>query len=328
MAKNVLVIATRRSPDSMELAQAYAKARHLSAKQVCTLDCLPGEEVKLVDFRKTIQRPLYDYLERNNLETQIDYLVLTKGIPIRIQQGRFSVDSALMAVPLQLPFAKEAGKWHKNPYYGATQPFSRMKYGFYLATRLDGYILSDAKALIDNSLKAKRAGGTFLLDLDPRRDKEGYAAINESMREAAKLLKQRGYEVVLDNENDFVGGERNLMGYYSWGSNDGNFSGFLYRSLRFRPGAIAETAVSTSARTFNRTTGGQSLIADLIENGVTGVKGYVSEPFTPALCRAHILFDRYTQGRNLAESFWAATPFIQWKDLVIGDPLCAPYAKP
>lgn len=327
MAKNVLVVAARRSPDSMDLAQAYAKAYNLPTKQICTLDCLPGEEVKLVDFRKTIQRPLYEYLTRNGLETQIDYFVLTKGIPIRIQQGRFSVDSALMAIPLQLPFAKEMGAWHRNPYFGATQPFSRKKYGFYLATRLDGYILSDAKALITNSLKAKRANGTFLLDLDPRRDKEGYTAINESMREAAKLLRQRGYEVVLDSSLDFVGGERNLMGYYSWGSNDGSFSSFLYRSLRFRPGAIAETAVSTSARTFNRTTGGQSLIADLIENGVTGVKGYVSEPFTPALCRAHILFDRYTQGRNLAESFWAATPFIQWKDLVIGDPLCAPYEK-
>jgi uncharacterized protein (TIGR03790 family) len=327
MANNVLVIATRRSPDSQEIANAYAKAYNLPAKQICILDCLPGEEVKLVDFRKTIQRPLYDYLKQNHLETQIDYFVLTKGIPIRIQQGRFSVDSALMAVPLQLPFAKEAGSWHKNPYYGSIQPFSRKKYGFYLATRLDGYIVNHAKELIDNSRKAKRANGIFLLDLDPRRDKEGYAAINESMREASKLLKQRHYEVVLDTGNDFIGGERDLMGYYSWGSNDGNFSAFLYRSLRFRPGAIAETAVSTSARTFNRTNEGQSLIADLIEHGVTGVKGYVSEPFTPALCRAHILFDRYTQGRNLAESFWAATPFIQWKDLVIGDPLCAPYEK-
>jgi len=95
MAKNVLVIATRRSPDSQEIANAYAKAYNLPVKQICTLDCLPGEEVKLVDFRKTIQRPLYDHLKRNGLETQIDYFVLTKGIPIRIQQGRFSVDSAL-----------------------------------------------------------------------------------------------------------------------------------------------------------------------------------------------------------------------------------------
>ena len=67
--------------------------------------------------------------------------------------------------------------------------------------------------------------------------------------------------------------------------------------------------------------------ADLIVQGATGVKGYVSEPYTFALCRVDILFDRYTSGRNLAESFWAATPLLKWKDIVIGDPLCAPYAK-
>jgi hypothetical protein len=53
----------------------------------------------------------------------------------------------------------------------------------------------------------------------------------------------------------------------------------------------------------------------------------VSEPYAVALCRAHLLFDHYTRGRNLTESFWSATPFLQWKDLVVGDPLCAPYQK-
>lgn len=63
------------------------------------------------------------------------------------------------------------------------------------------------------------------------------------------------------------------MGYASWGSNDGTFSLDEYRKLRFKPGALVETYVSTSARTFKPTTGGQSMIADLIAQGVTGVKG-------------------------------------------------------
>jgi hypothetical protein len=55
------------------------------------------------------------------------------------------------------------------------------------------------------------------------------------------------------------------------------------------------------------------------------VKGYVSEPLTLGLCRADILFGRYTAGYTLAESFAAASPLVKWKDVVVGDPLCAPY---
>jgi uncharacterized protein (TIGR03790 family) len=324
---NVLVIATRRSPDSVSIAQYYAEKRGLPPTHLCLIECLPNEEVSLTDYRDTIEKPVYDHLNKYDLTLRIDYLVLTKGVPIRIREGGFSVDAALMAHPLKLPFLREPGRVHENPYFGSAEPFSRRRYGFYLATRLDGYLMAHIKGLVDNSLKAKPAKGLFVLDIDPRRDKGGYKLINDSMRQAATLLKQRGFEVLLDERNEFLGVVREIMGYYSWGSNDGNFSTANYHSLSFRPGAIAETAVSTSARTFNYTRGGQSLIADLIAQGVTGVKGYVSEPYAVALCRAHLLFDHYTRGRNLAESFWSATPFLQWKDLVVGDPLCAPYQK-
>ena len=98
-----------------------------------------------------------------------------------------------------------------------------------------------------------------------------------------------------------------------------------YKKLRFADGGIAETAVSTSARTFLPTTGGQSLIADLISQRVTGVKGYCDEPLLQAVASPTILFDRYTRGWNLAESFYAASRFVGWEDIVIGDPLCRPY---
>ena len=65
---------------------------------------------------------------------------------------------------------------------------------------------------------------------------------------------------------------------------------------------------------------------DLIAQGVTGVKGYVSEPYTFALIDPDVLFDRYVRGAMLAEAFYAASRMVLWKDLVIGDPLCAPYA--
>ncbi len=35
--------------------------------------------------------------------------------------------------------------------------------------------------------------------------------------------------------------------------------------------------------------------------------------------------DRYTSGYTMAESFYAASHFVGWEDVVIGDPLCSPY---
>ena len=118
------------------------------------------------------------------------------------------------------------------------------------------------------------------------------------------------------------------MGYYSWGSNDKSYSQESYNELRFVPGSIAETAQSTSAFTLTskRTLQGKRpYITDLVAQGVTGVKGYVYEPYTVALAHADILFDRYTHGYNLAESFYAASTYVHWRDIVLGDPLCAPY---
>lgn len=323
---NVVVIATRRSPDSVSIAQYYAEKRRLPNTHLLTIDCVPQEEVPLVEYRDTIEKPVMNLLRSRGLEQRVDYLVLTRGIPLRIREGGFSVDCALMGAPLKRPFSNQPTEANLNPYFGKNERFTRRKYGFYLATRLDGYTMQHIRNLIDNALNAKRANGVFLLDLDPKRSGGGYGVINESMRAAARILKGRGYEVILDEAESFVGAVRDIMGYYSWGSNDHKFNVLSYRSLRFRPGSIAETAVSTSARTFRFTEKGQSLIADLIAQGATGVKGYVSEPYTAALCRAEVMFDLYTRGRTIAESLWAASPFILWKDVVVGDPLCAPFA--
>jgi len=198
-------------------------------------------------------------------------------------------------------------------------------------TRLIGYTRADCLRLVDNSLAAKRRDGPFLLHVGPGHNDEGFKSINDGMRHANEILTSRHMTSILSTSDKFPGDYKDLMGYYSWGSNDVKFDKRAYHSLGFAPGGIAETAVSTSARTFAdpnwRASGFQSLIADLVAQGVTGCKGYVSEPGIMATAHADILFDRYTAGFNLAESFYMASMHIHWKDMVIGDPLCAPYSN-
>lgn len=318
----VLVVENTHSPDSVALARYYMHARRIPAGNLCPLACPTAEECSLQEYQDDIDAPVQRFLASHHL--RVDFIVLTRGIPIRTHEGirgGFSVDSILgsMSIVDRHPHAP-------NPYFRRNESFSHALYNLYLVSRLDGYTLRDCELLVDNSLAARPVKGTWLLHVGPGHDTGGYQAVNQGMEQAASILSRKGMTVAIDRNTAFPSGAA-LAGYFSWGSNDKSFDPAAYHKLTFVPGAIAETAVSTSGRTFrDRGAPGQSLIADLIAQGVTGVKGYVSEPLVDAIALADVLFDRYTSGYSLVESFYMASRYIEWKGVVIGDPLCAPYA--
>jgi uncharacterized protein (TIGR03790 family) len=337
-AKNVLIVYNKNEPDSLEIVKAYQQARGVPDSNVVAVNAPAENNMGWSEYERDVRDVVRAHVSSKRLE--IDFLLLIRGMPLRLNNdGGYGLD-AFLAVdahpsrvekPLEpMPmsnFTEQDFRRIMNPYFRAAEPFSAKKYGYYLTTRLDGYTVRDAISLIARASSAKPETGDFLLDAAPDKVSGGYAVPQDAMKRARDVLEKKGYSVALDEGAAFVGGRVNLMGYASWGSNDGAFRQTLYSSLQFRPGSIGETFVSTSARTFRPTAGGQSLIADLIAQGITGVKGYASEPYTMALAYVDILFDRYTSGYTLAESFYCASMMLKWKDVVIGDPLCAPYAK-
>lgn len=330
-ASRVLVVGNEASVESVEIAAYYRQKRSIPRTNLLLINCTTKEDVSPGEYADKIEKPIRDAIAKSR--DRIDFIVLTKGVPIRIGNTMSgSVDARIGAMNLGIPDydGRDENDLKKalNPYYGKDEPFSSEKYNMYLVCRLDGYTLAHAKRLVDLSLAAKPQKGLFFFDEADNRKSGGYQEMQAMLGQASEMLAGKGFRSELEQTALFAAPGESLMGYSSWGSNDGAFDVGRYKSLRFYPGALAETFVSTSGRTFNPTTGGQSLIADLIEGGVTGVKGYVSEPYTFALAQPHILFDRYTSGRNLAESFYSASQVVMWKDVVIGDPLCSPYATP
>ena len=124
------------------------------------------------------------------LHANIDFIVLTKGIPIRIadapgrgaENRRPSLDSYLAALDydkapgaasIHLRDGGFSGTAWANRFWNSSTPFAHAKFGGYLVTRLDGYTEADAKALTTRALAAERqagksaADGKVLLDTCP-----------------------------------------------------------------------------------------------------------------------------------------------------------------
>jgi uncharacterized protein (TIGR03790 family) len=329
-AKRVVVVLNASSGTSRAIVDYYKKKRGIPEDHIAMITVGDQEEIAQKDFDAQILEPVKRFLSR--CKDPIDFIVTTKGVPIRIKEGGYSVDAWLGAMDLKIdPIARpERDQVMRcvNPYFMKDKAFSHKEFGIYLVTRLDGFDVAACKRLVDLSLAAKPEKGPFFFDAAGNRDGAGYKMLQDALGTANDGLKKKGYQSSIDATPEFVAPAEPLAGYCSWGSNDGKYNIDTYRKLRFKPGALVETFVSTSGHTFNKIDKWwQSLIVDLIDQGVTGVKGYVSEPFTFALARPDILFDRYTSGYNLAESFSMASPILKWKDVVIGDPLCRPYRK-
>lgn len=329
----ILVIVNTNSAISQAVGDYYLSKR--PAAHVCHIAAPAAETIQRSDYDDAIKATIEDYLTTNSLDDSIYYIVTTKGVPLRISAAsgddNASVDSELALLFRSYTLASR----FSNPYYGADARFDR-SYNIYLVTRLTGYetdddsdgIPDDVKSLIDRGIApARNPAGTFVLDVDPTRDGGSYQMGNDWMRDAATGLAAGSFDCTLDETTTFVTGQSSVIGYCSWGSNDNNCPPVPYSlGNTWLAGAIATTYVSTNARSFQTGTPyGQSLVADLIAEGVTGANGHVYEPYLDACSHPDLLFDRYTSGFNLAESYYCSIPYLSWQNVIVGDPLCAPW---
>ena len=353
-ADNVLVVVNQSSADSVRIGERYASVRNVPPEQVIRLAIEPAEEIDFQAFDRQIQIPIGQWLRRHDAQDRIHYIVLTKGVPLRIRgsSGRTgtvaSVDSELALLYRRMTGADSTLVGPTpNPYYlgeaavAQAKAFSHETQDIYLVTRLDGFTVDDVLALIDRGLQPV-AGGRILLDQKASiEDLPG----NQWLRQAADWMTANGFgeRVELETTSQVVTGKKEVLGYYSWGSNDPAVTA-RHPDLAFVPGALAASFVSTDARTFHEPAAGwrtgswndrskfhagspESLTGDIIRAGVTGVAGHVAEPYLDSAIRPQVLFPAYLSGFNLAEAFYLAMPALSWQTVVIGDPLCRPFAR-
>ncbi len=335
----VLVIVNERSPRSRAIAEYYARKRSIPANQILRLKAPLSEEISREEFNRDIQAPIASFLREKGWIDRIHYIVTTHDVPLKIS-GKVdrvgdaaSVDSELATLYQQLRgLSVHLQGFVDNPYYRKSGPFRHPQHALYMVTRLTGYTFEDVKRIIDKSLAARNFG-RVVLDLKSFDLDDG----NYWLKLAAEQAPKR--RVKIDEGGGILSGIADVIFYASWGSNDPARKS-RFTKLHWLPGAIATQYVSTDARTFKEPPpdweigpwgnplryfegSPQSLTADLIREGVTGASGHVYEPFLQYSPRPNVLVRAYVvEGRNLAESFYAAMPVLSWMNVIVGDPLC------
>jgi uncharacterized protein (TIGR03790 family) len=329
---DVGVIVNVNSSTSQTIGSYFAEQRGIPAANVIYVNTSVNEEIDDAEFQ-SLRSQVESHLQANNLVNTLNYLVTTKGLPLKINRGdTFSMSSPSASIESELMLILGSNAYliggtgrTYSPYYSKSGPFTRAAYSMYLVTRLDGYTVQDVLDLIDRSGPDTRVSSSsrFVLDQDPAWNTTA-PYLNDYLSQACTALQNRGRVVELNADSVYVTSRENVIGYVSWGSNDHYQNEFTENAIpcnSWVPGALAETYVSTSGRSFEEPPSyGQSLIADLIREGVSGAKGYVYEPYSSSMANSSVLFDRYVAGYNLAESYFMASRYISWMDVVVGDP--------
>ncbi len=243
---DVAVLINNRSTDSVQIGEAFAAARGIPEERIFRLinESTPTSETINADqFDDFFADPIREMMLNRSLGGEINYMVTTKGIPLRINGGtnaRASFDSELALIDSsQYSSAIHANYWTEHEYgpwsdtggedystYSETPVpiFNRIDQGFYIVTRLTGYDVSTALGLIDLANESLGSRGTTVLDLATNRNTSGYQFWNDALYRADEMVNGTlGLPTEFNQNSTYLTNVDEVIQYAAWGSNDGSW---------------------------------------------------------------------------------------------------------
>jgi uncharacterized protein (TIGR03790 family) len=300
----VLVLYNKNRDGSEELARYYAEKRGIPSVHIFGISA-----ARRFNYRDDLQKPLIQFLLKNNLAGRIKYIVPCYGVPVAAD-GR-ALDSKLADLFDRYTWGS-GGLGTPNPYFGQQRHFDGT-YGIYIVTRLDGPTPEIARSLIDKAITAEKKVTA----------QSGRAMFvhDENGKRLEKAGKRLGVQVVLKPDS-FSAKELlpdDVYWYFAWRH--------MYRNIRgsvWPDGAVAAHLISYSFMGGFRApqSADRNWVQGLLEDGITATFGAVIEPYKQGYTREDLFFERFWTGDySFGEAFMAATPTIQWAMSAVGDPL-------
>ena len=248
---DVLVVVNSNSTISDSIGSYFALNRNIPSSNIARISVPTTEEIDSLQF-EDLRVQLEQIILTRNLQNQINYIVTTKGVPLKVLRSNSFTSSSVESELTQIlgSYARFIGGCGsiESPYFGQQENFSHAKYGIYLVTRLDGYNFTDVKGIIDRASMATTSDiskGKVILNEDPLWNLLA-ENLNDNMNQASIDLQEQNVQTVLDTTSSFLMYQTGVLGYASWGSNDHNpvvCTNHAIPCNSYLPGAIAETYV-------------------------------------------------------------------------------------
>jgi uncharacterized protein (TIGR03790 family) len=331
---DVGVIINLNSPASMQIGSHFKNARNIPTQNMIYVSVPTTEVINDIEFEQ-LRTQIENYLTSQNLQNQLNYLVTTKGIPLKrngidcivnTNQGDCgSVDQELSLILGPHAGGIGATNGYSNPYYNENTHFSRAQFGIYLVTRLDGYELTDVISLIDRSgpnTGVNQQEAQVVLDIFETTSIDTFYFIDNFLEPSQLELQNQNWNSTTDYQIGTPSSVQNALAYIGIGHGPTDSVVLNYKWL---PGSFSSMNTCSGAHTFNTSSNptDQFLLAQLIQDGCTAAHGYVNCMYFSQLLETDIMLNRYLNpnaGYNLAESYFMAERFLSHQSVIIGDP--------
>jgi uncharacterized protein (TIGR03790 family) len=344
-SESILLIYNLNNADSIAIKDYYsspATGRNIKNDMILGLNITTGEVMNRDQYNQEIKNATEQFILDHDLKYRIKYLVLCKGIPLKISSTHGSsyldLDYAALDTEMALLFDNDYnldGR-RNNPYYAKAagtyfHPFKFKTGGdimAYLVTRLAAWETSEVYAMIDRGL-------------NPYSGPDAYALLDggtsyDRMESAATIYQGLGFDYMFENGSIFLTADTiadpaisdHVIAYTGHGihhSPSPPGGGMYVYELGFTllNGAIFNTYESFNCTTFDEAgRSGHGMVGDWIRIGGTGGIGHVYEPWSDAVGDERFLYPRQYQKHNLAESCYMACKYLSWTETIVGDPLC------
>jgi uncharacterized protein (TIGR03790 family) len=355
--ENVFLVVNPQRSDSLTIANHYISLRQIPSSNVFFLEWDGAmDAIPVGEFRERFLKPIFEEIGRRHLVEQIDHIVYSSGYPFAVDFAEDFVGgshettgtrAALtgMTYLYQQVMARDPSYVftltdQKNNYYQSSltrafansigwqvngQPSSVGGRRYMLATML-GYTNGRGNSVDEVIAYLRRAaladgsqppGTIYLMKME--------GEVRSSTRhglfpQVAAALDQEGVKALM-LDGALPSSRRDIMGV-TFGRSDFDWGKVNCTIL---PGAICEHLTSFGGDL--RSNVHQTPLSEHLRNGAAGSSGTVAEPYALLPKFPHPwIHVHYARGATLAEAFYqsVASPY---QLLVVGDPLCRPWAN-
>ena len=357
LAQRVIVVVNENDPDSLAIGEYYAGQRGIPEENIVRLSASTKETITVQQYAETIANPLLNALLdnkrvkglKNNFQDrygrdrlsvsvhEIPYVVLVRGVPLRIANDPALIEPDASKLPAQFrvnngsvdgeiavllaPPSTTMTAFVPNPYFEKAEVSSIDANRLLKVSRLDGPTKADVIALIDRSVEAERLGlmGRAYIDIGgPHKSGDDWIRAAGELAEAAYFDTDYNIAKRRIDHRDRLDAPAIYMGWYFHSP----YAQWSAPRWPVPPGAIGFHLHSFSATSVRDP---KKWLGAFVAQGYCATMGNVYEPYLEYTHRPQTMLEHLLKGGNFGDAIMMSTPALSWQAVAIGDPLFRPF---